>query len=442
MNPPPFLLSDPITAKGLDNIIPSNILSKAKGLAIFTVIKAGFMFSGRVGSGVVVARLEDGSWSAPSAIGTGGMGFGGQIGAEITDFVMVLNSREAVKSFTTGGNITLGGNLSGKETAQKSVFFFFLSVNADPFVFWIRLDLPKKKKVAAGPIGRTAEAGASATIGSVAAIYSYSKTKGLFAGVSIEGSVIVERKDTNEAFYRQNVTAAQLLSGAIPRPPEAEVLYRALDLKASRAGYGSGSPNGSTQGNDFYHSPSVGSGSPHLNRSASAANPGRFGSPQQQSQYQALESNGYNGNNDYGSPNVGRARASTNSGNYGGTFNSNNNNNNNNGQYGSDSKSRLHNESAASVGASHDDPAPLYTPTAVSDPFRDSHASAPPQPPRMAAKPELLTAIYDFLGEQATDLSFRKGDRITVVKKTDSTNDWWTGRIGTREGSFPRNYCQ
>lgn len=71
------------------------------------------MFSGRAGAGVVVARLEDGSWSAPSAIGTGGMGFGGQIGAEITDFVIVLNSREAVKSFTTGGNVTLGGNLSG-----------------------------------------------------------------------------------------------------------------------------------------------------------------------------------------------------------------------------------------------------------------------------------------------------------------------------------------
>ncbi|KAF9928001.1 hypothetical protein BGZ67_007204, partial [Mortierella alpina] len=104
------------------------------------------------------------------------MGFGGQIGAEITDFVVVLNNKTAVKSFTAGGNVTLGGNLS----------------------------------VAAGPIGRTAEAGASASVKSVAAIYSYSKTKGLFAGVSIEGSVIIERKDANEAFYRQKVTAADL----------------------------------------------------------------------------------------------------------------------------------------------------------------------------------------------------------------------------------------
>lgn len=105
---------DPIAAKGVDNIIPSDILSKAQGLAIFTVVKAGFLFSGRAGSGIVVARLEDGSWSAPSAIGTGGMGFGGQIGAEITDFVVVLNNHMAVKSFASGGNVTLGGNLSGK----------------------------------------------------------------------------------------------------------------------------------------------------------------------------------------------------------------------------------------------------------------------------------------------------------------------------------------
>ncbi|CAB4378452.1 unnamed protein product [Rhizophagus irregularis] len=103
---------DPVAAKGPDKVIPPNVLQKAKGFAIFTVIKAGFLFSGRMGAGLVVARLEDGTWSAPSAIGTGGMGFGGQIGAEMTDFVIVLNSKDSVKTFTKGGNVTLGGNLS------------------------------------------------------------------------------------------------------------------------------------------------------------------------------------------------------------------------------------------------------------------------------------------------------------------------------------------
>ncbi|KAG2023137.1 hypothetical protein CC2G_000825 [Coprinopsis cinerea AmutBmut pab1-1] len=78
---------------GLDGVIPRNILAEAKGFAIFTIFKAGFIFSARAGSGVVIAKRDDGSWSAPSAIGTGGLGVGTQAGAEVTDFLVVLNSR-------------------------------------------------------------------------------------------------------------------------------------------------------------------------------------------------------------------------------------------------------------------------------------------------------------------------------------------------------------
>ena len=86
------------------------MLENARGFAIFTVFKAGFLFSARAGSGVVIARLPDGSkhhlscpskpltdcqpaWSSPSAIGTAGLGVGTQAGAEMTDFLVVLNSR-------------------------------------------------------------------------------------------------------------------------------------------------------------------------------------------------------------------------------------------------------------------------------------------------------------------------------------------------------------
>ncbi|KAI8599652.1 hypothetical protein EDD21DRAFT_379261 [Dissophora ornata] len=361
---------DPIAAKGVDNIIPPDILSKAQGLAIFTVVKAGFLFSGRAGSGIVVARLEDGSWSAPSAIGTGGMGFGGQIGAEITDFVVVLNNHAAVKSFATGGNVTLGGNLS----------------------------------VAAGPIGRTAEAGASASTKSVAAIYSYSKSKGLFAGVSIEGSVIVERKDANETFYRQKVTAAELLSGSITPPPQADILYRALNSRASDSNHGIHRGNGSTASEH-----GLGSDGYNIGRSPSTAS-GRYGSP-------------------YGSQTLGHPHAIG---------------------------EKAHESEA--------DQLPRYTPSAVSAVGRkpmigrvstdnSGHPATANQnivnqsgprvpPPRIGAKPEVVTALYDFAGEQATDLSFKKGDLITVTKKTDSRNDWWTGRCSGREGSFPANYTQ
>ncbi|KAJ3268828.1 hypothetical protein HDV01_002180 [Terramyces sp. JEL0728] len=179
----------------IDQVIPPDIIANAQGIAIMTVVKAGFVWSGRAGSGLVVSRLENGEWSAPSAIGTAGMGFGGQIGAELTDFVIILNTPDAVKAFSMGGNVTLGGNLS----------------------------------VAAGPYGRTAEAGGA--IGKLAPIYSYSKTKGLFAGISIEGSVIIERKDANAEFYGKKVSAKELLSGQIETPAAAFPLHRALNRR-------------------------------------------------------------------------------------------------------------------------------------------------------------------------------------------------------------------
>jgi hypothetical protein len=138
------------------------------------------------------------AWSAPSALITAGMGFGGQIGAEVTDFVMILNDAAAVRAFQQLGSVTLGGNLS----------------------------------IAAGPIGRNAEASGAANFKSVAPIFSYSKTKGLFAGVSLEGSVLIERRDANRKFYNAPVTAKQLLTGQFPAPPAADPLYRILNTRA------------------------------------------------------------------------------------------------------------------------------------------------------------------------------------------------------------------
>lgn len=137
----------------------------APGLAVFQVLKAGFVFSGKAGSGLVVARLPDGSWSAPSCIATGGVGWGLQIGADITDFVVVLNSEDALRAFSIGGNVTIGGNISA----------------------------------AAGPIGTGGSV--QATLAHPAPMFSYSKSKGLFAGLSLEGTVLIERKDANRDFY-------------------------------------------------------------------------------------------------------------------------------------------------------------------------------------------------------------------------------------------------
>ena len=94
-----------------EKAIPQAVLKDARGLGIMTVIKAGFGFSGRGGKGVVVARTRNG-WSGPSAIGTGGVGFGLQIGAEVTEFVFILNTDAAVQAFSRDVNVTLGGDIS------------------------------------------------------------------------------------------------------------------------------------------------------------------------------------------------------------------------------------------------------------------------------------------------------------------------------------------
>lgn len=169
--------------------IPPAVIRDAKGLAVLTVVKAGFLFSGRGGKGVVVARTRDG-WSGPSAIATGGIGFGPQIGVQSTEVVLVLNTIEAVNAFSGEGNVTLGGNVS----------------------------------VAAGPVGRNAEAGVTP----FAAVYSYSRSQGLFVGASLEGTVIVTRDEANAEYYGHPVTPERILAGRVSPPRGAKSLERAL----------------------------------------------------------------------------------------------------------------------------------------------------------------------------------------------------------------------
>ena len=169
--------------------IPPAVMRGARGVAILTVTRAGFIGSARGGTGVVVARTEKG-WSAPSAIGTGGVGVGFQAGVDITEFVIILNTPAAVEAFAKQGNATIGGNLSA----------------------------------AAGPVGRSAEAG----VGLQAATYSYSRSQGLFAGVSLEGTGISTRDEANAAYYGKPVTAGEILSGKVPPPAGTRNLLAAL----------------------------------------------------------------------------------------------------------------------------------------------------------------------------------------------------------------------
>lgn len=170
--------------------IPERVLRDAKGLAILTVIKAGFILSARGGQGLVVSRLSKG-WSGPSAIGTGGAGFGFQAGVQASEFVLILNTPEAVKAFSKGGNVSLGTDLS----------------------------------ISAGPVGRNL----AADVMPMAAIYTYSNSQGVFAGVSLEGTVVITRQEINDKYYGKPVRTEEILGGKIPPPEGAQLLIKELN---------------------------------------------------------------------------------------------------------------------------------------------------------------------------------------------------------------------
>ncbi|KAK6907714.1 SH3 domain-containing protein [Kwoniella mangroviensis CBS 10435] len=186
-------LADPTAPRTALNSIPKAVLQKAKGLAVFTILKAGFVFSGKAGSGLVIARLPDGSWSAPSCIATAGVGWGLQIGADMTEVVIVLNSDEAVKAFSRGGNVTVGGGISA----------------------------------AAGPIGTGGQV--SASLANPAPMFSYSRSKGLFAGLTLDGTILVERKDANRDFYGSTISSTDILTGRVPAPEIAGEMYDIIE---------------------------------------------------------------------------------------------------------------------------------------------------------------------------------------------------------------------
>jgi lipid-binding SYLF domain-containing protein len=171
--------------------IPTKVMKDAQGLAIITVIKGGLIFSGRGGTGIVVARLPNGKWSGPSFVGFGGVGFGLQIGAQVTNFIIVLNTPDAVAAFAKGGNVALGTDLSA----------------------------------AAGPVGRNL----SADVMPTAAIYSYSQSQGLFAGMSLEGTVIATQDKKNFSFYGHRYSPSAILDGRAVPPPGAARLLRTLE---------------------------------------------------------------------------------------------------------------------------------------------------------------------------------------------------------------------
>jgi lipid-binding SYLF domain-containing protein len=169
-----------------DQMIPDRLLERAYGIAVIPdMTKIAFFAGGRRGNGVLVYRDKDGRFTNPIFITMTGGSFGFQWGVSSTDIVLVFTTRRGVEGIT-GGKVTLGADMS----------------------------------VAAGPVGRQASADTDPTFHSE--VYSYSRSRGVFAGVALDGTVISIDDDENEAFYRKHgVTASDIVSGNVTTNDEA-----------------------------------------------------------------------------------------------------------------------------------------------------------------------------------------------------------------------------
>lgn len=176
--------------KESDKSIPVGLLEGCAGIAIIPdVIKAGFVIGGRHGKGVLLVRTKGGGWSDPAFVDIKGGSVGWQAGVQSADIVLVFRTPRSVENIA-GGQFTLGADAG----------------------------------VAAGPLGRTAEASTDSEL--KAEILSYSRSRGLYAGLSLQGSSLQEDRKANRKFYGAEVTMKDIIAGKAGAAPAAAAKLR------------------------------------------------------------------------------------------------------------------------------------------------------------------------------------------------------------------------
>jgi lipid-binding SYLF domain-containing protein len=183
-----------------DKGIPGGLLKGSECVIVMpSVKKAGFIVGGEYGRGVMSCRTganHDGPWSSPIMMATGGGSFGLQIGGQATDFVLLVMNDKGARSMIGGSKMKLGADAS----------------------------------IAAGPLGRTTEAATNLRMS--AEILSWSRSQGVFGGVSLSGATLREDGDANKNLYGKSVNAKEIMEGQVTTPPEAEPLLKLLNEKA------------------------------------------------------------------------------------------------------------------------------------------------------------------------------------------------------------------
>eukprot|EP00567_Pseudictyota_dubia_P015142 CAMPEP_0197437630 /NCGR_PEP_ID=MMETSP1175-20131217/4837_1 /TAXON_ID=1003142 /ORGANISM="Triceratium dubium, Strain CCMP147" /LENGTH=227 /DNA_ID=CAMNT_0042967207 /DNA_START=34 /DNA_END=717 /DNA_ORIENTATION=+ len=181
--------------------IPRDIFFECRGIVLLSSVEAGFIFSATGGTGVIIAKDKDDKWGPPSAIGTGGIGFGALFGIEMKEIMIILLTDGAVKAFAGDKQVKLGGEVG----------------------------------VAVGPLGREIESSLQASGKGATASLSYTFSDGFFGGAGIEGAVFKGRTGANEKFYGTKLTPAEiLLEGkvTVPEGKGIEDLHEKLEMLA------------------------------------------------------------------------------------------------------------------------------------------------------------------------------------------------------------------
>lgn len=192
----PLNYQDPDAQKKTQKVIkriPAAALQQAEGLAIFTVFRSGLGFSAASGSGIVIAKKPDGTWGLPSGLLVHTVGFGFMVGIDVYDVVLILRTKTAVSSFATP-KVNLGGEVT----------------------------------LVAGPLAASAMADGGYK---QAPVWSYVKSKGFYAGVQLDGTIIIERQDENARFYQTRASAATILEGKVKihTPLDVEGLLQTIE---------------------------------------------------------------------------------------------------------------------------------------------------------------------------------------------------------------------
>jgi lipid-binding SYLF domain-containing protein len=176
------VLSEIINAA--DKEIPRSILQNAQGVAVFpSLLKGGFIVGGQRGRGVLSARKNKTTWSSPAFLTITGGSFGLQIGGQAVDLVLIVNNQRGLEQLV-GNQFKVGADAS----------------------------------VAAGPVGR--DAGVATDIQMRAQIFSYSRTRGVFAGITLNGSTIAQDRDANERFYGIAYRTRQIVFDGLGGAPD------------------------------------------------------------------------------------------------------------------------------------------------------------------------------------------------------------------------------